>query len=195
MDSKKCIVCGRIFQNIRMNWKVKYTKLKWKTAKFCSQDCRYKYQVWKVSNRLWTGLSKHCTVCWKEYKKWSRTMEQFLISKFCSVKCLSQSKLWVSRPDNVEIMNKNRRIFRKEKHWNWKGWITPANHLIRKSKEYDEWRKEVYKRDRYRCTECGSKKDIVAHHIKGFRDFPSLRFTVENWTTLCRVCHGKIHKH
>ena len=76
----------------------------------------------------------------------------------------------------------------------WKGGITPINEKIRTSIEYDNWRKNVYKRDKYSCQICGKKKDIVAHHIKAFADYPDLRFNVENGITLCRSCHFKVHR-
>jgi len=79
---------------------------------------------------------------------------------------------------------------------NWKGGITPINKLIRKTKEYKEWSISVYKRDRYICQDCGIKcqaKNIVAHHIKPFADYPESRFDIDNGVTLCRSCHFKLH--
>ena len=83
---------------------------------------------------------------------------------------------------------------KKEKHWNWKGGITLENATIRNSLEYEIWRNEVWKRDRWECRLCKSKKQLVAHHLKLFSDFPELRFDVNNGITLCRSCHAKIHK-
>ena len=82
-----------------------------------------------------------------------------------------------------------------ENNPNWKGGITKENDKIRKSLEYEIWRKEIYKRDGWTCRLCGYKgKDIVAHHIKLFSEFPELRFSVDNGITLCRKCHIRIHK-
>ncbi len=82
----------------------------------------------------------------------------------------------------------------KEKHWNWKGGITPIQQKIRNSLEYKDWTKIVYKRDYYTCQDCGYKgKEIVAHHKKSFADYPKLRFKKENGITLCRKCHMSIH--
>jgi len=83
----------------------------------------------------------------------------------------------------------------KEKNINWKGGITHRNSLIRKSIEYIEWRKDVYKRDNWTCQECKKKtKDIIAHHINLFSEFPDLRFDINNGVTLCRSCHFKLHR-
>ena len=84
-----------------------------------------------------------------------------------------------------------------EKHWNWKGGITPINEKIRKSDKYKQWRKAVFIRDNYTCQKCkarnGNGKRIVLHadHIKPFALFPELRFALNNGRTLCIGCHRK----
>ena len=82
-------------------------------------------------------------------------------------------------------------------NFTWKGGITPKNDRIRKSDQYNQWRLAIYKRDYYTCQECGAKgkkKNIVAHHIKSFADYPELRFDIDNGVTLCRSCHLSIHQ-
>jgi hypothetical protein len=59
--------------------------------------------------------------------------------------------------------------------------------------EYKEWRNAVFKRDRYKCHKCGSKKGIQAHHIKGWAKHPESRFDVDNGVTLCIDCHANQH--
>ena len=55
-----------------------------------------------------------------------------------------------------------------------------------------EWRNAVYKRDDYTCQDCQIKgKRLNAHHIKGFKDYPELRFDLDNGITLCVDCHKK----
>lgn len=85
---------------------------------------------------------------------------------------------------------------RGENSSSWKGGITPINLKIRTSLEYKEWRKAVFKRDDYRCYDCGAKsgeaeKRVVLHadHILPFAYFPRLRFDVNNGRTLCSNCH------
>lgn len=81
------------------------------------------------------------------------------------------------------------------KHWNWKGGVTPINHLRRNSTEYKLWRKAVFERDNYTCIWCGAKngngKRVIlnADHIKPWVHFPELRFAIDNGRTLCRPCH------
>ena len=86
---------------------------------------------------------------------------------------------------------------RGEKHWAWKGGITPKNRVIRNSLEMKLWREAVFKRDNWTCLFCGKRngngKTIILHadHIKQFAYFPELRFSIDNGRTLCKDCHRK----
>lgn len=59
-----------------------------------------------------------------------------------------------------------------------------------KSKEWQETRQRIFKRDNYKCQKCGTAKNLSVHHI-----------TYENLgeekdadlVTLCESCHGDIH--
>jgi len=85
-----------------------------------------------------------------------------------------------------------------DEHWNWKGGVTPLNILLRSRPEYKEWRKAVYERDRWTCQDCGihcDDKNIVAHHIMSFKDYPELRHEPQNGITFCRACHASLHQH
>lgn len=85
-----------------------------------------------------------------------------------------------------------------ENHWNWKGGLTSFDQAIRHGRDYTEWRKMVYARDNWSCQECGiycRSGNIVAHHIKDFKNFPELRFDVDNGITYCRKCHASLHQH
>lgn len=84
-----------------------------------------------------------------------------------------------------------------EKHWNWKGGISPRNNRFRQSRDYKTWRMSVFKRDRFACVKCKYKSrgtrpaDIQADHIKSFSKFPKLRLSVKNGRTLCIPCHKR----
>jgi hypothetical protein len=80
----------------------------------------------------------------------------------------------------------------REKNINWKGGVSPLREKIRRSPEYEEWRKAVFERDHYTCQECGKMGgSLHAHHKKSFADYPELRFDISNGLTLCRECHYK----
>jgi NUMOD3 motif/HNH endonuclease len=57
--------------------------------------------------------------------------------------------------------------------------------------EYRMWREAVFSRDNWTCVMCGARGDMHADHIKSYRDYPELRFSVENGRTLCPPCHRK----
>lgn len=89
-----------------------------------------------------------------------------------------------------------------EKHWNWRGGISPENHLLRKGLKYKIWREKVFERDNFTCYECGARNGkgkniyLEADHILPFAHsgYKSYRFEVWNGRTLCRECHRKISK-
>lgn len=61
-------------------------------------------------------------------------------------------------------------------------------------KEYREWRNKVFQRDNFICQMCGKVGgQLNAHHVKSYKDYPKLRYSVQNGLTLCVKCHRKIH--
>jgi 5-methylcytosine-specific restriction endonuclease McrA len=82
-------------------------------------------------------------------------------------------------------------------HWNWQGGKVSETVKIRNSWEYRQWRKAVYERDNYTCTQCGARSSkgepvkLNADHIKPFARYPELRFDLDNGRTLCLDCHIK----
>ena len=59
-----------------------------------------------------------------------------------------------------------------------------------------EWSLQVKKRDKWSCRiadiNCDGKK--VSHHIMTWRDFPELRYEVNNGITLCHFHHPRKRK-
>lgn len=195
--SKKCVICGNTFYNLRSDGKrQKYSLKDWnEKAKYCSYECRNNGYVGGISGRykpeLHTGEKIECACgCKTLIDKYD---DHQRLKKFVN----GHQQVGAIRSDMVEIMKKNQRTFKREKHWNWKGGITDESHRLRNTTEYINWRNEVYKRDHYTCQDCKIKctsKTIVAHHKKTFKDYPELRHNIDNGITLCRSCHKKLHK-
>jgi len=59
------------------------------------------------------------------------------------------------------------------------------------SPEYIKWRKDVRKRDKYKCQfpNCISKTKIQCHHIQKYADNVLLRFATNNGICLCKEHH------
>lgn len=55
------------------------------------------------------------------------------------------------------------------------------------------WAEAVKDRDGKSCVECGATKKLHSHHIKRKKDFPELRFDLDNGITLCAKCHLAAH--
>jgi hypothetical protein len=104
------------------------------------------------------------------------------------------------KPKNFDEMRKKGGFqnmkYKKDKHWHWKGGITPLHVKLRSSSLYKIWREAVFLRDNFTCQNpnceyCHSKMGVMlhAHHIKPFALFPELRFDVRNGITYCAEYH------
>lgn len=81
-----------------------------------------------------------------------------------------------------------------KKHPNWKGGITPLNRQLRQSKEYLNWRSDVFERDNYTCQKCSKHGgQLEAHHIIPFR-VNRTNYNVDNGLTLCKPCHRSLER-
>lgn len=76
-----------------------------------------------------------------------------------------------------------------EKHWNWQGGISKNR---RDDWQHKLWAKEVKKRDDYTCQICEIKGGkLEADHLKSYRNYPDLRYDLNNGRTLCVPCHRR----
>lgn len=95
-------------------------------------------------------------------------------------------------PKNKWIPNYS---IRWDKNINWKWGVTPENEAIRHSIESILRRRSCYERDNWCCGKCNINWWILnVHHIHNFADYPELRTSIENWITLCKICHDIFHK-
>jgi len=105
------------------------------------------------------------------------------------------------RKRGIAISNAKRGIprydLRGPKHFNWRGGTTALHHIrthAMSTIEYKTWRQAVFERDHHTCQDCGTTEGYLqAHHDYCWRDFPELRYVVENGVTLCQKCHVVRH--
>ena len=61
---------------------------------------------------------------------------------------------------------------------------------IRKSPEYQRWRREVKDRDENICRVCTVRRNLHVHHIKPLEKHPKFATDLDNGITLCGNCHA-----
>lgn len=95
------------------------------------------------------------------------------------------------RKVSIETRKKISNSHKGEKSYLWKGGISQdTSHYF--SLDYKLWREAVFDRDNYTCQNCGIKGIYVtAHHIKSWKNYPNLRYEIDNGLTLCELCHSK----
>jgi 5-methylcytosine-specific restriction endonuclease McrA len=97
------------------------------------------------------------------------------------------SNILKGRKHSAEEIEKRRRSLTK----NWDEYAKYDRHCA----AHRRWSKEVRTRDNFICQNCFiNDKKMHAHHIKSWKDYPMLRFDINNGMTLCISCHNKIHK-
>ena len=172
-----CKNCGKSFKTIRAR---KDTNV------FCSMKCcsEYRHKFPELYDGFKEGHESYGATPWLGKKMPQEMKTKISVSLKGNPLVLARAKIYGE-------------LHSGDKHWNWRGGVTPANVLIRNSYDYHKWRKLIYERDYWTCQDCWikcKKKDIVAHHLKSFEEYPELRFVVSNGITLCRSCHKKRHE-
>lgn len=141
--------------------------------------------------------------------------------KYCSKECLYKGNCYINlfqkgHPDLVPKESRGHTLetrikISKAQHgkvknytYPWKYGVSKIDKLVRAMVDYKIWRKKVFKRDGYRCLDCGAKGYVTAHHIISFssilrsnniqdiedaRKVPLL-WDVSNGKTLCELCHS-----
>jgi hypothetical protein len=72
----------------------------------------------------------------------------------------------------------------------WKGGTTRTKQSLF-NPEYKLWRTSVFTRDNWKCklknSDCSSR--LESHHIFNWKDYPELRYVINNGITLCKFHH------
>ena len=156
-------------------------------AKYCSDACRQ--AAWKSKN-----VGKDAP----NYRNGQRIKDKQKICEICGKAYLiDEAHEKNSHCCGENCMRRWRSLhFRNENASNWKGGISGERERDMQRLEYVTWRKTVFERDHYTCQLCGDSHggNLQAHHICSYKDYPTLRYTVENGITLCEKCHRKVHK-
>jgi 5-methylcytosine-specific restriction endonuclease McrA len=179
-----CTMCSRVFY-------VKPSRLRLRATKYCTREC------YGIGKKL--GKNVFCRYCGDTFYvgKYEAARGKGL---FCSPQCASMSRVGSKRP-----------TIRGENNSNWQGGVSKLQILIRKSKTYLYWRKQIFERDNYVCqnVHCAKRGGLLtAHHIvplnmlleqyniKSMDEAVACQglWRLENGRTLCKDCHNKLHK-
>ena len=143
-------------------------------------------------NPKWKGGKPDCLDCKKQLSTYNSKTGR---CKVCFRKAL---------PLNVGTFKKGHKpwhtgtkgILVGEKHPRWikdRSKLKSYDRDERRSSEYAAWRKVVWLRDNFKCKidnpDCLGR--IEAHHILSWRNYPDLRYQVNNGITLCHFHHPK----
>lgn len=62
-----------------------------------------------------------------------------------------------------------------------------------KRRGHAAWARNVKERDDFTCQVCGSRNNVVAHHLESYADNKELRNDINNGIVLCDRCHTDFH--
>lgn len=143
-----------------------------KPGKYCSHACYWKDKVGKPGPRLGTI-----------YPPSPKKGKHYGPSKKGSE---AQKLAWAT----VRRERPRKRIYpRGPDHPMWMGGRTTADRVER-LRFRRSMQKTIFARDNYTCQICNAYGgDIQVDHIKGWSQYPELRFVESNCRTLCMACH------
>jgi hypothetical protein len=164
-----CTNCGDEF------YRVRHRAGKAKVGRFCSARCWHKYAsetLRGVNHYQWTSSEVSCDHCGELFFKKMNAISE---KNFCSKKHFQE----YNRGANNYSYNKNLSDDDREKG--------------RTSWEYKLWIKAIYERFDGACILCGDRRNIVAHHLYSYAEYPEKRLDIDNGVVLCRDHHNQFH--
>lgn len=177
----RCDGCGEFFKS-KTHKKLKHI--------FCSNKCFREWNKGSNNPSYYKGakIKSICQTCGKGIEFWKSSYPNG--KKYCSRKCCSENSEWKekSRKSKTKTFDGvSDKIIKKR---------------LRSCQKYKDWCRKIYERDGFKCTKCGSKKNMQTHHIipfsviyeecklMGIKDFSPI-FDVDNGETICEDCHKK----
>lgn len=151
---------------------------------YCSNECKnehYKVLYSGENNHRYNQIEKTCIVCGKKFKKNKYEIKKYG-GRYCSLECR-----------NEDYKN----IFSGENNPNFDSTKTNEERAQNRNIEgYNEWVRQVLKKDKYTCKCCGDNTggNLNAHHINNYSEHKELRTHLENGITFCKTCHMNFHK-
>lgn len=171
MDNK-CLQCGKeANRKIFKKYKNKIYSYNYSDAKFCSSKCYHSFYKGKPL----TG---------KALKN-----AQTSVRKAIDV-----------RKNNPEIRERWLKKMRDRCGPKCPAWIKDRSKVVsqdeRNGFKYLKWRKAVIVRDNYKCRleDEYCDESLEVHHILSWREYPRLRYKLNNGITLCHAHHPRIRR-
>jgi hypothetical protein len=136
-----------------------------------------------IYHRKTKRLKPHCLKCGIE------------LANYNAIHCIKHRKRdrkWKLSLETRQKMSKSRR---GEKNWRW---VKDRTQLVKSSHKhldgnYREWASGVKKRDRWKCrllsSDCSGR--LESHHIFNWKEYPELRYLINNGITLCHAHHPR----
>lgn len=164
-----------------------------------------------------TTTVKNCETCNQEM---AMPFWLSKVTRFCSKKCSGQDKVKKSQKvinclvckKDVKIRNSQKQIFcSPECYWTTidgkklnslskgtLGWRKNIDLLTKSEKkhldtQYRQWMFSVKNRDKWKCRIADINCDgrLEAHHILNWKEYPELRYEINNGITLCHAHHPR----
>jgi hypothetical protein len=145
-------------------------------------------------NKNWNGFKKW-NIPWNKDKRLSKEHKKKISNTHKGKKKTESHKKRIAKKVSGKPWSKARRKAQEERRGSPYIRRKPLKRIIKNGNEYssnwNEIRKEIYKRDGWFCQECDihchNKVKIQCHHI----DYNTTNNEYSNLITLCVPCHGK----
>ena len=169
--------------------------------------------------------SLKCDHCGKKIEKGLNRLKNYFLGKTKHIYCSNECS-YEARKKRVEVScdycNKKYEIIESKfknhkKHFccnehkklylhKEKETYAEIAHYLRSTTEYEKWKNSCLERDNYTCQKCGSRSNIIVHHIEQLYNIvqkynnnlddiiKSAEFNdIKNGVSLCTECHQKEH--